>query len=327
MCYYKHLITSEREKLLKLKSAGYSITAIAREMGRNKGTISRELKRNSTNGEYWPSQADKKYRERRKSCKPKKKLDNEELLQHVKSRLLLAQWSPEQIAGRLKEQSGICIISYSTIYRAIYSGMLCEQGKSTHAIVRKLRQRGKRRRKHNKEERRGKIIISHNIDERPAEADKRTTVGHFEADTVAGKQGKSCLVTMVDRKSRYLVCTKAAGKNATAVRDAIIDMFANGQALSITPDRGKEFAKHQEITETLDGVPFYFAPAYQPWQRGTNENTNGLLREYFPKGTDFDAIGLDEIDRVVTLMNLRPRKCLGYKTPFEVHFSKSLHLA
>ena len=234
MCYYKHLITSEREKLLKLKSAGYSITAIAREMGRNKGTISRELKRNSTNGEYWPSQADKKYRERRKSCKPKKKLDNEELLQHVKSRLLLAQWSPEQIAGRLKEQSGICIISYSTIYRAIYSGMLCEQGKSTHAIVRKLRQRGKRRRKHNKEERRGKIIISHNIDERPAEADKRTTVGHFEADTVAGKQGKSCLVTMVDRKSRYLVCTKAAGKNATAVRDAIIDMFANGQALSGT---------------------------------------------------------------------------------------------
>jgi len=327
MCHYKHLSTSEREKLLFLKSKGYSITAIAQEMNRNKSTISRELSRNVESGEYWPSKADEKYRERRLECKPKKKLSDETLLKHVKSRFFVAQWSPEQIAGRLKEQYGHCIISYSTIYRAIYSGMLSEPGKSIASVIRKLRQRGKRRRKRTKEERRGKIVISYDINERPPEAQERTVVGHFEGDTVAGKQGRSCLVTMVDRKSRYLVCSKATGKNSIDVRDAILNMFANGQARSITPDRGKEFARHAEVTEALDGLPFYFPPAHQPWQRGTNENTNGLLREYFPKGTDFDAIGSDEIERVVTLMNLRPRKCLGYKTPFEIYFSKLLHLA
>lgn len=327
MCHYNHLTTSEREKILVLRTAGLSITAIAERLGRNKSTVSRELSRNTSNGEYWPSKADENYHERRKNCKPRKKLEDKALLNHVRTRIVTAQWSPEQIAGRLEEQYGACVISYATIYRAIYCGMLCEPDKSISSVVRKLRQHGKRRRKRTKEERRGKFATSHDIQERPIGAQERTVIGHFEADTVVGRQGKSCLVTMVDRKSRYLVCSKADGKNSIAVRDAILRMFANGQALSITPDRGKEFARHAEITETLDGLPFYFPPAYQPWQRGTNENTNGLLRQYFPKGSDFDTISDDDIQRVVTLMNLRPRKCLGYKTPFEVHFSESLHLA
>ena len=326
MCHYKHLTLIEREKLQHFKDLGYSVTAIARELGRNKGTISRELSRNKTDGEYLPVCAEEKYKERRLACKPRKKLENADLLGHVKHRLLECQWSPEQIAGRLRAMmGGACVISYSTIYRAIYSGMLCLPGKSVASVVKKLRHRGKRRRKRSGEERRGKIYISHNIEERPIEAEERSVVGHFEADTVVGKQGKACLVTLVDRKSRYLLCGKADGKNAEDVGKTIERLLMGKQALSVTPDRGKEFAKHQEVTKKLEGLPFYFPLPHQPWQRGTNENTNGLLREYFPKGKDISDISQEDIIRVVCLMNFRPRKCLNFQTPYEVYFSKMLH--
>ena len=156
------------------------------------------------------------------------------------------------------------------------------------------------------EEKRGKIQISHDITERPAGAEKRSEIGHWEADTVVGKQGKACLVTLVDRKSRYLMCGKADKKNAQAVSRAMIDLLLGAKALSVTPDRGKEFARHADVTEYLDG----------------------LLREYFPKGKDITEIPDDYIQRKVAMINLRPRKCLNYRTPYEVHFEKVvLHLA
>ena len=329
MCHYKHLTLLEREKLLHFRDLGKSITAIAQLLGRNKGTISRELRRNATNGKYLPAYAEEHYHERRKACKPEKKLAKiPKLLCHVQHRLLDCQWSPEQIAGRLRAKAGdTCVISFSTIYRAIYSGMLSSPGHSVASVVRKLRHGGKRRRKRSTEERRGKIQISHSIDERPVEAEERSVIGHFEADTVIGRQGKACLVTLVDRKSRYLICDKVESKTADAVSKAMSWMLMCEPVLSITPDRGKEFAKHQDVTEALDGVPFYFPEAHQPWQRGTNENTNGLLREYFPKGKDMSDINKDDLDRVVRLLNFRPRKCLGYQTPYEVYHSKVLHFA
>lgn len=123
------------------------------------------------------------------------------------------------------------------------------------------------------------------------------------------------------------MCGKADKKNAQAVSRTMIDLLLGATALSVTPDRGKEFARHADVTEYLDGLPFYFPQPHQPWQRGSNENTNGLLREYFPKGKDITAIFDDYIQRKVAMMNLRPRKCLNYKIPYEVHFSKVLHLA
>ena len=177
------------------------------------------------------------------------------------------------------------------------------------------------------EEHRVKFIISHPIEERPVSAEKRTVCGHWEADTVVGKQGRACLVTLVDRKSRYLLGGKATSKTAVAVNKVMGEVLWGQPHLSVTPDRGMEFSKHAQLSKELDHVPFYFPAPHHPWARGTNENTNGLLREFFPKGTDITETPESYIQRKFHELNLRPRKCLGYKTPYEVYFSRVLHLA
>ena len=327
MCHYKHLTPEEREKILFFSAKEYSVTDIAKELGRNKSTISRELKRNREGSQYLPSKAQQKYANRRKACRPHKRLANPELLQLVRGKFLEHQWSPEQIAGRLALEHHKTIISYATIYRAIYSGMLDTDRRShgSRGVIRKLRHRGKPRHSKQYEERRGKIKISHEISQRPAGAANRSRRGHWEGDTVAGIKGKACLVTLVDRKSRYLVGGKASAKKADAVNEVMVQALQNEPLRSITPDRGKEFAKHAEVTAALDKVKFYFPLPHHPWERGTNENTNGLLREYFPKGKDLSYIPDSYIQEKFDELNKRPRKCLGYRTPFEVYHSKSLH--
>ena len=329
MCHYKHLTLEEREKILYFSAKEYSITDIAKELGRNKSTISRELKRNREASQYLPSKAQQKYARRRKACKPHKRLDNQELLQLVREKFLEHQWSPEQIAGRLALEHHKNVVSYATIYRAIYSGML-DTGRRSHGtkgVIRKLRHRGKPRHSKQYEERRGKIKISYEVSQRPAGATNRSRRGHWEGDTVAGVKGKACLVTLVDRKSRYLVGGKASAKKADDVNAVMIQALKNEPLRSITPDRGKEFAKHAVVTAELDKVKFYFPLPHHPWERGTNENTNGLLREYFPKGKDLSDIPDAYIQKKFDELNMRPRKCLGYRTPFEVYHSKVLHLA
>ena len=195
--------------------------------------------------------------------------------------------------------------------------------------IRKLRHKGKTRHTKNHIEKRGKISVTHTIHERPAAANNRTTIGHWEADTVAGKTGKACLVTLTDRKTRYLMVEKIEKKIAVHVRDSVIKLLSalpKNKRKSITPDRGKEFSKHREVTEQLEEMPFYFADPHAPWQRGTNENTNGLLREYFPKKEDMTACSKVYIDTCIEKLNKRPRKCLGWKTPYELFFSKALRL-
>ena len=181
--------------------------------------------------------------------------------------------------------------------------------------------------KKGREERRGKFVISHLIEDRPASAANRSVRGHWEADTVVGKQGRACLVTLVDRKSRYLLGGKAMSKTAAAVNKVMCEALSGQPHLSVTPDRGKEFSKHAQLKKELKRVTFYFPAPHHPWERGTNENTNGLLREFFPKGKDITDTPEDYIQRKYHELNLRPRKCLGYKTPYEVYFSKVLHLA
>ena len=329
MCHYKHLTLEEREKLLYFSAKGYSVTEIAKELGRDKSTISRELRRNCSGRQYLPSAAQQMYSKRRKACRPCKRLDDPILFQTVKEKFLEHQWSPEQIAGRLALERKQTVISYATIYRAIYSGMFDTSSRShgSRGVIRKLRHRGKTRHTKSHEERRGKIRISNDISQRPAGATKRSRRGHWEGDTVAGVTGKACLVTLVDRKSRYLVGGKAEAKKADAVNEVMIRALRTEPLRSITPDRGKEFAKHAEVTAELDQVKFYFPLPHHPWERGTNENTNGLLREYFPKGKDISNIPDSYIQEKFDELNKRPRKCLGYRTPFEVYHSKLLHLA
>ena len=250
MCHYKHLTLEEREKLLYFSAKGYSITEIVEELGRDKSTISRELKRNRNGEQYLPSAAQQMYSKRRKACRPCKRLDDPTLFQTVKKKFLEHQWSPEQIAGRLALERKRTVISYATIYRAIYSGTF-DTGPRSHGsrgVIRKLRHRGKTRHTKSHEERRGKIRISNDISQRPAGAANRSRRGHWEGDTVAGVIGKACLVTLVDRKSRYLVGGKAEAKNADAVNEVMIRALRAEPLRSITPNRGKEFAKHAEVT-------------------------------------------------------------------------------
>ena len=296
MNLYSHLTIEERENILKYHTLKMTITQIANILGRNKSTISRELRRNSDLNGYSPSKATSRYLDRRKNCHPVLKLSDPGLFAYVKEKFLNEQWSPEQIQGRLKLENAQWSISYSTIYRAIYAHMFDEPGLShgNRGAIRKLRHRGKSRHTKDYVERRGKIRISHDIEERSTEAENRSRIGDWEADTVAGIVGKACLVTLVDRKSRYLI-------------------------------GGKEFAKHKEVTQELK-VEFYFPKPHHPWQRGSNENTNGLIREYLPKGQDLSKYSQEEVQEIFSKINKRPRKCLGYLTPYEVYKSEPLHL-
>ena len=325
---YKHLSITEREKTAIYRAQGLSRSQIAQLLGRDKSTISRELKRNP--GEYSPSKAQAAYHKRRKKSCPKKRLSDTRLFILVAILFLSKHWSPEQIANRLKLEDYPTKISYKTIYRAIYAGMFDtpEQKRSqgNRGAIRKLRHRGKPRRPKGYVSNRGKIPISHELTERPIEANERSRLGDWEIDTIVGFNRKSGLLTLVDRKSRFLICRKLTRLGSKEVETALIESLRGHPVRSITSDRGREFQLHGNVTKAL-GVEFYFAAPYHPWERGTNENTNGLLREYFPKGYDFNRLSEEDLQAVVNQLNQRPRKCLSYRTPWEVYFSTMLHLA
>lgn len=331
MSLYTHLTIFEREQIFLLHHQGDTLREIATALKRSPSTISRELKRNCDKQSYSPAIAQTNYTKTKSKCGRKLLLENPQLKAIVKKLFLNEQWSPEQIAARLKLEKVSYIISFNTIYRAIYRGDFNEKNLSHghRGAVRKLRHKGKTRHTKNHIEKRGKISVTHTIHERPAEANNRSVIGHWEADTVAGKTGKACLVTLTDRKSRYLMAEKVEKKQAGFVRDSIIDLLSSvskTKRKSITPDRGKEFAKHREVTNQLASIPFYFADPHSPWQRGTNENTNGLLREYLPKTEDMTTRSKHYIDTCIEKLNKRPRKCLGWKTPYELFFGKVLRL-
>jgi IS30 family transposase len=257
-------------------------------------------------------------------------LQDESTKNKVQELFLEQQWSPEQISSRLRYENSPISISYNTIYRGIYSGLLevKKLGHGERGVARKLRHRGKTRHRKGEVETRGKIVISNTIDMRPKEADERKEIGHWEADTVLGKRNTGCLLTLADRCSRYYLAERIPTKTSQPVADKMTEILAQlptDKVKTITPDRGKEFAKHAQVTETIK-VQFYFSDPHAPWQRPTNENFNGLLREYMPKTTDFSQYTDYEIQEYVSKLNTRPRKCLGWKTPKEVFFSTVLHL-
>ena len=329
MCLYKHFTLLERESLQVLLVKRISIKDIAKELGKDKSSIYREIKRNSDNNGYKPAIAELKYNTRRQKCKPKKKLENKEMLKFCFDKLVNENWSPEQISGRLKEEKSSLQISYPTIYRGINNGLFDREyaKEYTGSFKRTLRHKGKRIHRQNIKENRGKFEISHHINERPIGCTNRTRMGHFECDTVVGKKGRACLVTLVDRKSRYLIGGISKKKDAINVNNTIIKTIKNEKVISITPDRGKEFSKHKELSKNLNDIKIYFPDPYSPWQRGTNENTNGLIRQYFPKRKDMDNITNEYVDKIFLKINLRPRKCLNYKTPYEIYHKVLLHLA
>lgn len=308
---YTHFTTGEREKLLQFKAQGLKQTEIAQKLGRSRSSVSRELKRNSReDGSYSAFEAEGKYRQRRKRCVRKRRLDNVALKKHVTERLR-DYWSPEQIDGRLKLEHSSFHISFSTIYRAVHNGDL--------DIPKKCLRRGGRKPSPHKDETRGRLHGHKTIHQRPRAADTRSQYGHWEGDTVRGAQGKGAAATFVDRRSGFLVAALMPNRKAKTLTDTMCSAFSAfppSLLRSFTVDNGNEFFDYQNVEQRLNtGV--YFADPYCSWQRGLNENTNGLFRQYFPKKCDFLTVSLQDFQAVVHSLNTRPRKRLGFRSPAE----------
>ncbi|MDY0190969.1 MAG: IS30 family transposase [Desulfuromonas sp.] len=310
--HYTQLTREERYQISALKSAGHIPVEIALILGRHKATISRELRRNKGLRGYRPKQAQELTLGRRKN-KQRARLSSSHWAR-VKE-LMEEDRSPEQISKWLRREENINI-SHEWIYHYIFLDK--QAGGELYTYLRCQKQRKKR---YGSPDRRGQIKERVSIDERPTFVNDRKRVGDWEADTVIGKQGGAVLITLVERRTRHCVITKAADKSAQQVTDAILRGLKPLDFLvkTITYDNGKEFAFHQQVNHEL-GTKSYFAHPYHSWERGTNENTNGLIRQYYPKGKDLSDITDAEIRAVMDKINNRPRKCLGYKTPNQVLF-------
>ena len=315
---YKHLTINERACVYQLKQLGMSIRKIAEALDRSPSTISRELKRNfcGYKFKYLPHKAQEKYELRRTNCHRITIIDSD-IHEYIETKINL-HWSPDQIVNRKENDKPKRFPCISTIYRWIHLGLLPK------VKIEHLRRKGNFRRP---AETRGKFNIGKTIKKRPKEVFKRKTFGHWEADTVvSGKKNnyelksKYCFVTLAERKSRLYLFKLIPDRKQETVTEAIIEMLSQlpkGLVQTITCDRGKEFAGWKTIEENLN-TNIYFADPYCAWQKGTNENSNGLLREFFPKHMDLSEVTEDEVKTVTNLLNNRPRKCLNYNTPNEL---------
>jgi transposase, IS30 family len=318
----RYLSEKERVLIADLRAAGAGVRAIAEQTRRSPSTISRELRRNRdpSGGHYRPFTAHKLAVQRRDRPRPGKIAADPELRQFVQDRLE-KRWSPEQISQALPGEfpgEPARHLVHETIYQALYRPEL--GGLSRELPARALRTRRRRRRPHRRpgERRPNGIIAMTMIGQRPAEAAGRSEPGHWEGDLITGAANRSAIGTLVDRASRYTILLHLPGRHtAEAVRDALIAAMSQlppQLRRSLTWDQGKEMALHAEITATL-GLPVYFCDKASPWQRPSNENTNGLLRQYFPKGSDLRTHGLGDLAAVAAELNARPRKTLGWDAP------------
>jgi IS30 family transposase len=315
---YKHLNREERYTISILRRKGDSLQSIATALGRHVSTIRRELKRNALpSGGYSYSVAQKSATQRLANASCRNPRICPKSWAFTKRMLSEEQWSPEQIAGELREL-GMSTISHETIYLRVYN-----DSKSNGELHKHLRHRIKSYKKRSlKNDKRGRIANQTPIDLRPPEVEKRLAVGHWEIDTIIGKPSGHVLVTMVERFSRYTLIAKAKNKTAEAVSLALLERMTpkRNKVKTLTYDNGKEFANHLFIDDML-GSQGYFAHPYSSWERGLNENTNGLIRQYFPKRTDFGTVTDEEIAIVERKLNRRPRKCLDRKTPNYIFFN------
>ena len=309
---YTQLTREQRYQISALMKAGLYQSQIAKIIGVHKSTISRETRRNRGLRGYRPKQAHLFAENRRaRAVKARISPDTWSLVK----RLLRVDWSPEQISGWLDSEFQIKV-SHESIYRFILKDK--RHGGNFYLHLRCKKQRRKR---YGSTNYRGQILNRISIDKRPAVVDARSRVGDWELDTIIGKGHKQALVSLTERKSRLTLLAKVKQKSAELVSRSIRHLLepVAAKVLTLTSDNGKEFARHQEISKALR-AEFYFAHPYSSWERGLNENTNGLIRQYFPKKHDFTTITEKDISMVMSKLNNRPRKCLGFKTPNQVFF-------
>lgn len=315
MSYYTQLTREQRYQIFALKKAGFKQYQIAETLDVHKSTISRELKRNCGKRGYRPKQAHMLAQQR---CRDKpRKLISTETWDTVETRLRL-DWSPEQISRWLWR----CRQS-SVSHERIYQYVLADKKAGGH-LHKHLRCRKQRKKRYGSRERRGQLHDRRSIESRPAIVERRSRIGDWELDTIIGKGHKQAIVSLTERKARLALIAKVERKTAAQVSAAIMQLLKPyaDKVHTLTSDNGKEFAMHKEIAETLK-ADFYFAHPYASWERGSNENMNGLIRQYFPKHRNLQTVTDEEIEAAMDRLNNRPRKCLGYKTPNEVFFSQS----
>jgi IS30 family transposase len=312
---YHQITSEERYAIAALRRQGYSSRAIARDFGRAPSTISREVARNiRSDGGYRAFTACERTSARRTRSRRNARITGEtwELVE----RYLRLDWSPEQVAGFLRTW-GILRISHETIYLHVWADKRTGGG-----LWRHLRQAGKKRRKrYGAYDSRGRLAGKRHISERPAEVEDRRVAGHWEIDTVKGDdQARHTVVTLVERKTGYLVMGKLARHRAADATVRTIELIGRheGRVLTVTADNGTEFHSYGEI-EAATGALFYFATPHHSWERGTNENTNGLVRQYLPKRTSMAHVTQTDCDAIAAKLNSRPRKRLGYRTPEECY--------
>ena len=314
------LTLAEREEISRAVVAGHSMRSIAAQLGRAPSTISREIKRHGGQECYRASQADQSAWDRGRRPKTAKLAQNRALARLVAAKLRL-QWSPEQVAGWLKRtfpDDPSLQVSHETIYRSLF---IQARGALKKELVEHLRRtRAMRRSRHHtqKTDDHGRITDTVSISERPASVADRAVPGHWEGDLLFGSKN-SQIATLVERHTRYAMLVKVSGKDSETVINALIKharKLPEELYKSLTWDRGSEMAEHKRFTLATD-IQVYFCDPQNPWQRGSNENTNGLLRQYFPKGTDLSGYSQAKLNAVARQLNERPRKTLNFATPAE----------
>ena len=312
---YTQLHEENRCEIYGLKNAGKSIRQIAKELNRNPSTVSRELRRNKGSRGYRPKQAQEKALERRKCARKFTKM-NAILKAKIES-LLMKDWSPEQISGVLANE-GI-LISVERIYQHVWANK-----KAGGILFMHLRHGHKtRKRKRGSKDSRGQIKNKVSIHDRDEITEEKIRIGDWEVDLVVGANHKGFILTLVDRVSKFLLIDYVEHKDSSSILGAVVKLLnpLKKLVLTITSDNGKEFADHEKIAEKL-AAKFYFADTYASWQRGLNENTNGLLRQYFPKKFKFTSISFEKLKEVQNKLNHRPRKMLNFQSPFDIFSSE-----
>jgi IS30 family transposase len=310
---YRQLTPGERYMLAALRRQGLNKSQIARALGRHRSTVGRELRRNSTraDGRYRAFTAQERANGRRSRSRRNRRFPAADFAPI--DELLRRQWSPEQVAGHLR-RTGQLAISHETIYRHVWRDK--RQGGTPYTHLRGARKR--RRKRYGAYDSRGRLAGKRLISERPAEVEARGSAGHWEADTVMGAGSKDCVVTLVERKTGLVPIGELADRTARSLsRRAISLMRRSARSFeTVTADNGTEFHDYQRVEERT-GAAFYFARPYHSWERGSNENANGLIRQYLPKGVSMSGLSQQQCNAIAKKLNTRPRKRLGFRTPLE----------
>ena len=314
---YKHLTLEQRYQIYAFKKSGWTNTEIGNEIGVHKSSVGRELKRNISRRGYRPKYADK-MAVSRQIGKAVTKISDKTWLE-IEADLVGKEWSPEQISGR-RQLAGHQKVSPEWIYHRIY-----KDKRNSGELYLHLRSHKKRKKRYGSYSKRGGLVNQVSIEERPKIVEEKRRIGDWELDTVIGKGHLGAIVTMVDRKSKLLRMKKVRKRTGKLTKAAICKKLEDLEVETLTSDNGKEFAEHEEIAKKLK-AGFYFCHPYRSCERGLNENTNGLIRQYFPKKTEFDKITDEDIKIVEEKLNNRPRKTLGYQTPNEVYFKEQEQL-